>query len=68
MKTRFFVLMTVGDEASDQMDHEIGGTAVTRMLNQGDVFELVNDRFNNRTFTYQHFIREVHETIFHVLT
>jgi hypothetical protein len=32
MQTRFFVLMAVGKKPGNQMNHKIGRTAMTRML------------------------------------
>jgi len=40
MKTRFFVLMAVGNESSNHMNDKIGGTAMTRMLDLRDILEL----------------------------
>jgi hypothetical protein len=50
MEARFFVLMTVGDEPSNQMNHKIEGTPMTRMLNLRNILELVDNGFNNRSF------------------
>ena len=66
MQARLFVLMTVSNESSKQMDDKIRGTAVARMLDLRDVLELVNDGLNNRAFAQQHFVRQVHEMILHV--
>ena len=68
MQPWFFVLMAVGNEASNQMNDKIGGTPMTRMLNLGDVLELVNDGLDDGAFAQQQLIRQVHEPIFHVLT
>ena len=62
MKARLFVLVTVSEQPSNQMNNKVGRTAMTRMLNLRDVFELVN----NRAFAHQEFIREMHEMILHV--
>ena len=68
MQTRFFVLMAVGKQPSNQMHDKIGRAAVTRMLNLRNILELVNDRFNDRSFAQQELVRQVHEMILHVLT
>jgi hypothetical protein len=39
--------MAVGNRATENIDHEVGGAAMTGMLNLGDVLELVNDGFDN---------------------
>ena len=41
--------MTVGDQTTHQVDQKIGGATMARVLNLGDVFELVVDGFNDRT-------------------
>ena len=66
MQTRFFLLMAVGNEPSDQMYHEIDGTAMARMLDLRNILELVDNGLDNDPFAHQQFIGKVHETIFHV--
>ena len=39
--------MAVGNQATENIDHEVGGAAMPGMLNLGDVLELVNDGFDN---------------------
>jgi hypothetical protein len=39
---------------------------MARMLDLRDVFELVNDGLNNRSFAQQQFVRKVHQMILHV--
>lgn len=45
--------MTVGNQATDDIDHKVDGAAMPRMLNLGDVFELVNDGFDKGAFASQ---------------
>ena len=66
MQTRLFVLMAVGNEAGDQMDHKIDGTAMTGMLNLRNILELVNDGLNDHSFAQQELVRKVHEMVLHV--
>ena len=40
-------LMAVGNQATENIDHEVGGAAMPGMLNLGDVLELVNNGFDN---------------------
>ena len=47
---RFLGLVTVGDEAAEEIDEEVDGAAMARVLNLGDVFELIEDGFDNRPF------------------
>jgi hypothetical protein len=42
--------MAVGDEACDQIDQEVDGAAMARMLNLTDIFELIGDGFDDGTF------------------
>jgi hypothetical protein len=42
--------MTVSNEPCDQIDQEIDGAAMARMLNLTDVFELIGDGFDDGTF------------------
>ena len=39
---------------------------MARMLNLRDILELVDNRFNNRSFAEQKLVREMHQSIFHV--
>ena len=48
------------------MDDEIGRTAMTRMLDLGNVLELVNDALNDRSFAHEQFIRKMHKMALHV--
>lgn len=66
MQAWFFVLMTVGDEPSQQMHHEIGGTAMARMLDLRIVLDLVDDRLDNRSFAQQKLVRQWQELVLHV--
>jgi hypothetical protein len=47
MQPRFLVLMAVGNESGDQMNDKIDGAAMSRMLNLGNVLELINNGFND---------------------
>ena len=55
-------------QPTNQMDGKIGGAVVTRVLNLGNVLELVNDRFNTGSFAEQELVGKVHEMIFPVFT
>src|SRR5690242_19072824 len=67
MQTRLFVLMTVSDQPSKQMDDKIRRTAMTSMLDLRNILELVNDGLNNRSFAQQQCVRQMHEMILHVV-
>ncbi len=50
MQAWLFILMTVSDKPCNQMDDKIRRTAMARMLDLRDVFELVNDGLNQSSF------------------
>jgi len=45
--------MIVGNQATDQINQAVDGRTVPRMLNLGNVFELVDERLDNRAFSQQ---------------
>ena len=65
MKGRFLGLVAVGDEATEEIDEEVAGAAMAGVFDLGDVFELVEDGFDNRAFTQQYFVRPQEEARFH---
>ncbi len=40
-------LIALGNQATENIDHEVSGAAMPGTLNLGDVLELVNDGFDN---------------------
>ena len=58
--------MAVGNQATDDVDHEISGAAMPGMLNLGDVLELVKEGFDNGTLASQQLVGEPHQVVFHV--
>lgn len=66
MEGRLFRLVAVGNQPTDDIDHEIDGTAMPRVLNLGDVLELVNDGFDNGAFAGEQLVGEPHQMVFHV--
>lgn len=63
MQPRLFVLMAVSKQSGNQMHNKIDRAAMARMLDLRNVLELVNDRFNDRSFAQQQFVRKVHEMV-----
>jgi hypothetical protein len=49
-KRRLFGLMAVGNEARDQVDQEVDGAAMARMLDLADIFELIGDGVYDSSF------------------
>ncbi len=60
--------MTVGDEACDQIDEEVDGTAMARMLNLRDVFELIGDGFDDGAFAQEELVGPIEQAVVHLLT
>jgi len=58
--------VAVSNQAAQNIDAEVDRTAMTRMLNLGDVLQLVDDRFDNGTLASQQLIGEPHQSGFHV--
>ena len=50
VKRRFLGLIRIGNQAGDEIDQEGSDTAVTGVVDLGDVFELIVDRFNQGAF------------------
>ena len=42
--------MAVSDQAANQIDAEVDGTAMAGVLNLGDVLQLIGDGLNDGTF------------------
>ncbi len=59
--------MTVGDEACDQIDEEVDGTAMARMLNLRDVFELIGDGFDDGPFAQEELVGPIEQAVVHLL-
>lgn len=58
--------MAVCNQATDEIDAEIEGTAVTGVLNLRNVLELVGDSFNDGAFAQEQFVTERHQSVLHV--
>ena len=66
MQGRFLGLVGVSDQATDHIDHEVGEAAVTGVFNLRDIFQLVNDGFDDGTLPLPEFVSHVHQAVFHV--
>ena len=66
MESRLFRLVTIGDEAADNVDKAIGRAAVTRMFNLRDVLELVNHRLHDRTLAGEQLVSQSHQVVLHI--
>ena len=58
--------MTISNKPTNDIDHGIDGTAMTRMFNLWNIFELVNDRLNDWAFASEKLISQAHQAIFHI--
>jgi hypothetical protein len=67
MQGGLFGLVAVRTEAREQVNNKISGTSMARMLNLGNVLELIDDGLNDGSFADQELVREMHQAIGHVL-
>lgn len=58
--------MAIRYQASEQVDDEVDRASMARMLNLRDVFELVKDAFDDRTFPEQELVGERYQLVGHV--
>jgi hypothetical protein len=58
--------MTVGDQPCDQVDQEVDGAAMARMLDLADVFELIGDGFDDGAFAQEELVRPVKQPVVHL--
>jgi hypothetical protein len=49
-------MVGIGNQTSEQIDQKVETTAMARMLNLTNIFELVIDRFDNGPFTQQNLV------------
>jgi hypothetical protein len=67
IKGGFGGVIGVGNQPSEKIDEEIEGTAMWRMFDLADVFELVIDGLNNGPFAQEYLVDELDEPILHIL-
>src|SRR3990172_3803257 len=60
--------MAISNQTANEIDKEVNWTAMARMFDLRNVFELINDGLNNSAFAKQEFVHQRHENIFHVRT
>jgi hypothetical protein len=48
--------VAVGNQLGDQIDQEVDGTAMARMLDLADVLQLIIDRFNDGPLAQEQFV------------
>ena len=58
--------MAVGNQSTEEIDHKIDGAAVSCVFNLGDILELIDNGFDQRSFAQQEFVGHRQELIFHV--
>ena len=57
--------MRVGDETTNDIDHEVGHTAMTGVFNLGDILELINNGFQDTAFAKQELVGQYNQPVFH---
>ena len=60
--------MHIGDKTGQEVDGEVGRTAVAGVLDLRNVLELIGDRLDDETFTQHEPVGQQHQLISHVLT
>jgi hypothetical protein len=58
--------MDVGNQPSDQVNHEISDAAMAAVFNLRDIFKRVIDRFDERAPAQQALIKQRQEAVVHV--
>ena len=66
MEFWLFKLVTVGNQAANDVDPTVDGTAVTRMFDLRDVLELVNHRLDDRALASEQLVSQLHQLVLHV--
>lgn len=64
---RFLGLDTVGNQATEQMNHEIGRAAMAGMFDLADVLELVVDGLDDCSFAREQLVGVIHQHVCHLL-
>ena len=59
--------MAVGNQACDQIDQEVDGTAMAGMLDLTDVFELISDGLDDGSFAQEEFVGPIEQAVVHLL-
>lgn len=60
--------MAIGNQATQEIDQEVDGTALARMFDLRNVFELGDNGFCNCRLAQQEFVHQRHQSILHVRT
>jgi len=55
--------MTISDQPGKNINKEISGRTMARMLDLGNVFELVKDGLNQSAFAEQEPVRQGHQAV-----
>ncbi len=66
VKGRFLGLVTIGDETTEEIDEEVGRTAVAGMFDLRDVLKLIEDGFDNGPFAQQQLLGPEEYARFHL--
>ena len=59
--------MAISNQSANDIDQAIDGRAMPRMLDLGNVFQLVNNGFDDGTLAQQQAVCQGHQAIFHVV-
>ena len=58
--------MAISDQTGKDVDEAVDRAAMTSMLNLGDIFELIDDAFDDGPFAQEQFVNPRQQAVFHV--
>src|SRR5262245_48656209 len=67
IERRFLLLIGVSNQSGHQVNDEVDHTAMSRVLNLANVFELVIDSLAQRSLAQKYFVKHRHQFVFHIL-
>ena len=66
LQGRLLGTMAISDQSRQYIDKEISRTAMSGMLNLGNVLELIDDAFDHSPSAQQDFVKHVHQAVLHI--
>ena len=58
--------MAIGDQTGNDVDEAVDRAAMAGMLNLRDIFELIDNAFDNGRFAQEQFVYEGQQAVLHV--
>ena len=66
MQGRLFRLMAIGDQASNDVDEAVDWAAMTSMFNLRNILGLIDDTFDDSSFSQEQLVDHRKQSVFHV--